>query len=197
MYTLANPGDRCRAAAKIGSTSVAIADSPRPSARYTRRSTGLSGRSRSSRGSTWSCIMRFISRGTPGMQATKHRRDPPTAVSCSANPGAVPIGLARTSAPRGRSACLRLLSVIGRPNLANKAAIAASAAALRSRPTPAAMATASAVRSSEVGPSPPDTKQRSACAAASCKAATISSTRSRTEIARRTVTPSRRQRSPR
>jgi len=50
-----------------------------------------------------------------------------TLPSCSShNPGAVPKGLASGSARSGRRACLRLLGVIFRPNLAKRAAIAFS-----------------------------------------------------------------------
>ncbi len=81
------------------------------------------------------------------------------------HPGAVPIG-GSTTAPRGMSACFscaRTMSasaIVARANRRVRAPTSSSASSLRSIGTPAAIATASMVRSSAVGPSPPVTTRR-------------------------------------
>ena len=69
-------------------------------------------------------------------------------------------------APCGKSACRSLFGAIGRPRFAKNTRMRRSAAADRMRRFPAAFATASRVRSSIVGPRPPERMRRSAARAA-------------------------------
>ncbi len=73
-------------------------------------------------GTTRSTSIGFISRGTPGIEATNF----PSAAK-AIKPGAVPLGLSSGMLPVGSSACLRLFSGIGRPIAANMLSIRLSA----------------------------------------------------------------------
>ena len=70
-------------------------------------------------------------------------------------PGAVPQSLSRTVAPSGIMACWKLFSVTGRPMAANRSRIRWAEGSWYTRVRPKAWATATLVRSSQVGPSPP------------------------------------------
>ena len=95
--------------------------------------------------------MGSISRGGPG----KHQmRDAPMLAN---KPGAVPRIFFKQRAPLGRNACTLLLTVIGRPRSRNQRSRSASACGSTSSGslTSIARRSASRVRSSSVGPSPP------------------------------------------
>jgi hypothetical protein len=88
-------------------------------------------------------------------------------------PGAVPIGFGRTSAPSGKSACFALFSAISRLKRLKNARICSSDSASRTSLRPNARAAISVVRSSRVGPSPPETSTTRARAAASRSTSSI------------------------
>ena len=97
------------------------------------------------------------SRGGPGSTTTS---GPPG--RCTTSPGAVPTGVSAT-APRGTIACLRLAASSAGPakplRFAHPARIPAMCARMSSSSSsgaPAKAATTSPVRSSAVGPSPPE-----------------------------------------
>ena len=92
----------------------------------------------------------FISRGTPGMQATNL----PSGRN-AIKPGAVPFGFGITCARDGRIACRRLFSLIGRFNFRKRSSSARSEGSCSTSLSATAVATASFVRSSTVGPRPP------------------------------------------
>ena len=79
----------------------------------------------------------------------------------SRKPGAVPIGFGSTSAPSGNHACCALFSVISRPTLRKKARIVSSTAGSSRCARPKACASTAEVRSSRVGPRPPETSTMS------------------------------------
>ena len=136
-----------------------------------------------SRGTTCSSNMIRISDGTPGRQPTTA---PPTRIQ---TPGAVPTRLGSISAPRGNRAWTRFRSAMGRFRRANIARMASSASGSSTSGTPATRASASRVRSSWVGPSPPLIRTRSARPVATLKAATFSSRSSPSVVWKWTGTP--------
>ena len=90
-----------------------------------------------------------ISRGGPGKSVT-------VVFSCSRNnPGAVPFGLSRTSAPSITIACRELRSGILRPKLSKRPRIHSSTFSSSNSRLPNARAATLRVISSSVGPSPP------------------------------------------
>src|SRR5262249_43140766 len=128
--------------------------------------------------------MACISRGTPGMAITVA---PPRR---TANPGASPAGLPRTSAPPGTRTWRMLFGVSGAPVLAKRAFMCSSAGGWTTGATPSASAMTSTVRSSSVGPSPPEQTTSSARAVASASARSMSGRSSRQLVIQITVTPS-------
>jgi hypothetical protein len=109
---------------------------------------------KSSRGSTRSRHIRFISWGGPGRATITL---PPVRTS---QPGAVPTGFSRAS-PEGMSqACLRFASGIERPR-ASKRRAAARGTSSTEGVSPTTAEIASRLRSSSVGPRPPPTITRS------------------------------------
>ena len=95
--------------------------------------------------------MAFISRGTPGINTAQR-----PASSSNQAPGAVPWALGILWPRVGTMACLRLLGVGWRPVRAKNAVILAHSSASKCSVSPKAAATVSLVRSSSVGPSPPE-----------------------------------------
>ena len=130
--------------------------------------------------------MGFISRGTPGMQATNL----PSARTAT-KPGAVPFGLSSTIEPTGRIAWRRLFSLSGplRPKATKRASIARRDGSCNSSVVPTAEATASLVRSSTVGPRPPVAMTPSLRSKASRNNASRRRALSPTECLRYTSTP--------
>ena len=105
----------------------------------------------SSRGTIASCSSPRISRGTPGMVATKR----PWASSIQ-TPGAEPWRFSSSAAPSGSMNCRALLSGIARPKRARqRSASFASAGSCSTSGRSNASARLSCVRSSAVGPRPP------------------------------------------
>jgi hypothetical protein len=88
-------------------------------------------------------------------------------------PGAVPKGLSMTLAPRGTIACLRFEADIVRLRLAKKASRWDLMPSFNSSGSPSSSAMDSRVRSSFVGPSPPETRTTSEREAASAMASLI------------------------
>ena len=127
----------------------------------------------SSSGRTCSSHMAFISRGTPGISAAQW----PCASSNQA-PGAVPWSLMILWPFVGTMACLRLFSVGRRLVRAKKARILSHSASSKCSVSPKASATVSLVRSSSVGPNPPEKINRSlrplACVTSSRRRAGLS-----------------------
>ena len=107
----------------------------------------------------------------------------------SENPGADPTGLMRTSAPAGMSACFICATVGVRPQADSRADILSSASDRRRSGRRVTAATASRVRSSDVGPKPPVTIITSARVAATRSVSAISSSSSPTTDLHRTSTP--------
>ena len=91
-------------------------------------------------------------------------------------PGAVPVGLGNTVAPRGSNACLRVLGDGSLPRLRALIVMSAHTSGRSSKGTSKAAAIASVVRSSGVGPNPPVVISTDERSAASC---TKPNTRSR------------------
>ncbi|SSN09463.1 Uncharacterised protein [Klebsiella pneumoniae] len=118
------------------------------------------------------------SEGTPGVKNIRQR------LSWMAKPQAVPTGLLIISALAGISACLRLLSAIGLPRSAKKRVMVSSHSGCKISPSPFAVAAASALRSSLVGPRPPLTISTSACSLRSRRIATSASRSSPTVLRR-------------
>ena len=144
------PTPRCPSARRRGSTRPC-----RTCAAASRARPGPPPRRAAMRGSTCSRSMRSSSRGTPGMQKKSAR-------PCSSRkPGAVPIGFGSTSAPSGNHACCALFSDISRPTLRKNARIVSSTAGSSRCARPKACASTAEVRSSRVGPRPPDTSTMS------------------------------------
>ena len=110
----------------------------------------------SSSGRTCSSHMAFISRGTPGIRAAQW----PWASSNQA-PGAVPWSLMILRPFVGTMACLRLFSVGRRFVRAKKARILSHSVSSKCSVSPKTSATVSLVRSSSVGPKPPEKMSRS------------------------------------
>ena len=112
----------------------------------------------SSTGRISSAHMAFISRGTPGISTAMQPS------SSNQAPGAVPWALGSLCPLVGTMACLRLLAVgvrPPRPVRAKKSTIFCHSASSKCRVSPKASATVSLVRSSSVGPSPPENTSRS------------------------------------
>ncbi len=116
--------------------------------------------------------------GTPGVKNIRQR------LSLTAKPQAVPTGLSISSALAGISACLRLLGAITRPRSLKKRSINASHSSCIISDSPFAVAAASALRSSLVGPRPPFTIRISAWVLRSRRIATRSSRLSPTVLRR-------------
>ena len=175
-------GTRPRAV-RSGARSSA-SDSPRPKRLIVQLRTTLpASPEERSRGASSRSNIAFSSRGTPGRQATRAR---PSLIQM---PGAVPVGLGRISDPSGMSAWMRLRSGMGRLRRAKRASIIRRASSSWTRPTPAAFASASRVRSSCVGPSPPLETTSSERPEAALKAAMLSSRSSPSTVVNRTGTP--------
>ena len=136
-------------------------------------------------GRTSSVHMAFISCGTPGSSAAAR----PCASSNQA-PGAVPCALGSLRPRVGTMACLRLFAVGRRPVRAKKASILAHSSASKCSVSPKTSATVSLVRSSAVGPSPPEKTSRSLRSLASCTSARRRAGLSPTTCWCSTVTPS-------
>ena len=170
-------------AVSISPSRSASVDSGNPVVRTTRERTTARARAAASRGIT-SCRSRFrISYGTPGSMMTS-----PGGPS-SQMPGAVPHRLGSTVAPRGISACTRLLSAGTRPSLANRATTACQTLSSNSSGTPNRRATARLEMSSRVGPSPPVVSTVPVRASAPATASAMSSARSATDVRRTTCEP--------
>lgn len=101
-------------------------------------------------GITLSASIAFSSCGTPGMQRTSPRASPQMI------PGAVPLGLGMIVEPEGAVACFLLFSVMGRRMNAKRFCSSSSSSGRISSGCLNTSDTASRVRSSSVGPSPPD-----------------------------------------
>jgi hypothetical protein len=122
----------------------------------------------------------FISRGGPGSSSSA------TVLFSNHKPGAVPLGLANTVAPRGTIACRRLISGIVMPRRAKRSRMRLTISSSTSSGASSTRATASRVTSSSVGPSPPVTTMRSAQLNASCSRRASSATSSPTTAFSRT-----------
>lgn len=109
------------------------------------------------------------SRGGPG---SRNNSLPPVSMTC---PGAVPCEFGSTRAPSRIKAWRRLRSVIARLNLRKRAAMPSNTSASNCSSRPRARAAPSRVRSSSVGPSPPETITSSARARHCWMASAISS----------------------
>ena len=103
---------------------------------------------------TESCHISTISAGTPGRQITRQGGRPSRGTSRSM-PGAVPCGLGTTRLPAGNIAWISFCGGIGRPRRANIARMCSKRRRSSCSGRPVAWASASRVRSSAVGPSPP------------------------------------------
>ena len=101
-----------------------------------------------------------------------------------------------TVKPSGTCACTRLRSGSGRPRRAKRSSIIAITDGSWWRPRPKCSATVSRVRSSCVGPRPPETSTTSESSSASASAARMSAERSPTQSSRRTGTPRSERRCP-
>ncbi len=102
--------------------------------------------------------------------------------SSSMNPGAVPIGFGRISLPSGKKACLRLLSLICRPTRAKNSRMIWKEPSSNFSSRPNESARTSVVKSSRVGPRPPEIRTRSLREIARFRASPISAGSSRTEV---------------
>ena len=142
------------AASNSGATLLAMALSP-PSTRSVRL--WIVQFCRFSRiGRTCSAHMAFISRGTPGISAAQR--------PCSSSnhaPGAVPWSLISLWPLVGHMACLRLFGVGRLFVRAKKSMIFCHSPSSKASVSPKASATVSLVRSSSVGPRPPEKTSRS------------------------------------
>ena len=159
------------AASNSGATLLAMALSP-PSTRSVRL--WIVQFCRFSRiGRTCSAHMAFISRGTPGISAAQW----PSASSNHA-PGAVPWSLMSLWPTVGHIACLRLFGVGRLFVRAKKSMIFCHSPSSKASVSPNASATVSFVRSSSVGPRPPEKTSRSlrlfACKTSSFRRAGLS-----------------------
>ena len=125
----------------------------------------------------------FISDGTPGKNTNQQRW------CCKAKPGAVPHVLSMRFAVWGNSACFLLTSGMGRFLRSKNSLICSKAISSNSKGLLKALATASAVKSSEVGPNPPVQIQQSALAAMSLSKLIKSVNLSPTAVWRVTVKP--------
>ena len=135
-------------------------------------------------GSTASAHIAFISSGTPGRRTIV---EPPAATR---KPGADPRGFARTTAPSITSACFSFTSGISRPRRRKRSLRRRRIASSRTSARPSTFATASFVRSSSVGPSPPVTTRSGARESASGISARRSAQPSPTQTFRTTEIPS-------
>src|SRR5438552_14404129 len=104
-------------------------------------------------------------------------------------PGAVPAGFSILTGPAGTSACWRFDGDIVLPMRAKRRSSAASRPASRSSGRPVAAATPSRVRSSWVGPRPPQTTTTPARPSAALSTRSIWPTSSPTAVCRVTGTP--------
>ena len=179
------PGGNCRWS-RLWARSL----SERPNV-VSRRHSGGSGRVKRSRrrGRICCSTITLNSEGTPGVKNIRQR------FSCRANPHAVPTGLSTSSALAGISACLRLLGAITRPRSEKKRSICESHASCSTSPSPFAVAAASALRSSLVGPSPPFTISTSQCSLRSRRMLTSDSRLSPTVLRRVNGNPCSKKRS--
>ena len=96
------------------------------------------------------------SRGGPGSMSTW------VPSAWKATPGAVPQSLSSTVHPSGTMACWKLFSVTGVPRWANRSRIRWAEGSWYTSSFPKAWATATLVRSSQVGPRPPVVMRMSA-----------------------------------
>ena len=140
---------------------------------------------RASRGTIFSRNIGFNSRGGPGSSAIIRP------FSSIHKPGAVPPGLSSGSAPSGTIACRTFTSGISRPKLRKRPWMARRISSLRCSLRPSRSATASRVRSSSVGPSPPLEITSGTRSSASRNAALNSSRSSPTIVLRTTSMPRR------
>ena len=101
--------------------------------------------------------MLLNSDGTPGVKKHKAR------LILSAKPQAVPFLLSIIIAPSGSIACLILVLGMTRPRALCQLSSLSSHCSFKTCLTPQALAAASVVLSSEVGPKPPFTKSKSQC----------------------------------
>src|ERR1700722_8062144 len=124
-------------------------DSPIPATRSSRPTRRTPVESRARRDSTCPANMAFNSCGGPGSRITMRP------LVSSHRPGAVPRSLSRTAAPSGTIAWRAFTSDIVRPSWRKRASILLITAGSRASFLPKRSATASRVRSSSVGPSPP------------------------------------------
>ena len=136
------------------------------------------------RGETSYAHMRCISRGGPGIATII-----PSSRSTH-QPGAVPIGLAIACADGMSVACLTFVSGIGKPRLANKPLRCSSRSSCTAIFSPQTLAMVSRVRSSEVGPRPPDVSVTSERLLARFIASNSRSGSSPTFVTQRTSMPS-------
>ena len=130
-------------------------DSLRPAIRTMRRCRRSAAERAASGPSTSASNIGFNSRGGPGSRSTTRG---PSSIHC---PGAVPLGLSSSVAPSMTNPCRRLMSGICMPRRANLARMRSIVAWSSRMPRPSTRATASRVRSSSVGPSPPVSTSRS------------------------------------
>ena len=136
-----------------------------------------------SRSATTRSTIGFNSAGGPGSSSR-------TRPSCSSHkPGAVPNPFGMTSAPSGTIACRRLMSGIRAPRAANRWRMPSRIPACSRSARPVTADTASRVRSSSVGPSPPHSTTSSVRASAARRTASRSSRRSPTIAFARTSMP--------
>ena len=156
--------------------------------RNMRRAMCRSGSVAASRGLHSASYIGSSSLGGPGSRTTILRCRPTTvSMYC---PGALPLAFGITSAPSITSAWRALFSGIDMRRAANRLYIAVRISASLRSPTPSAAAAASRVRSSSVGPSPPEKITMSARAIAIRAAPVRSSRLSPTMVLNATETPS-------
>ncbi len=157
-----------------GAASSSTSDSVRPQMRSTRRDRRPRPAIGARRSATTRSSIGFSSAGGPGSRSS-------TCPSCSSHsPGAVPKPFGRTSAPSGTMACRRLISGMRAPRAANRRRIASTRSGCSRSARPVTADTASRVRSSSVGPSPPHSTTRSVRASAARRTASRSAGRSPT-----------------
>ena len=130
---------------------------------------------------TVSCHIWCISAGTPGSAKSSHSV-PSLRRWMKWMPGAVPWGLLIGRVPRGKVAWSRFRSGIATPRFAKSCSISRRLASSSSSGTPRAFASASRVRSSAVGPSPPVISRRSDRFSAIVRASTSGSISSETVV---------------
>ncbi len=123
---------------------------------------------RNKSGTTCSLTISCISYGTPGTAYTTL-----PSPSSHSKPGAVPIGFGMASPPSGMSAWRKLFWGMSRRRDRNIVAMCSASAISRTRGTPITSAIASRVRSSWVGPRPPQISTASDRDRRSRSAATI------------------------